>query len=93
LTASLGIGNYVTRQLATILGAPGVAAEKEIVTTKMPSVQHMVEEFHRTDGYVTLNGFAYKVTHPLTRLGWTHQSGLAASDGPVKKSPSVRSKL
>ena len=71
LTASLGIGNYVVRQLSCVLGPPN--SDKVINTTPMPPVSDLISEFQE-DGHVTLNGHRYKVTHPLTKLGWSSKN-------------------
>ncbi len=107
LTASLGIGNYVVRNLHVILDEYEdwckddekdnidelVVGDKcndkdgddddkyqrtkcrkneEIFTTPMPSIETLMEEYQRRDdGMVTIHGFEYKVTHPLTKLGWS----------------------
>jgi hypothetical protein len=43
----------------------------QVRTTPLPSLDALVREFrHRADGKVTIHGHEYKVTHPLTILGW-----------------------
>ena len=72
LTASLGIGDYVVRLLGCILEPPPV--KKPVQTTPLPPITELIRDFHtRKDGRVVLQGHAYKVTHPLTRLGWQAQ--------------------
>lgn len=76
LTASLGIGNYVLRLLNSILydddNQSSMANCKPISTTPLPSIENLIDNFHqRRDGYVNIHGCEYKVTHPLTRIGWT----------------------
>ena len=71
LTASLGIGNYVIRQLSCVLGQP--KQKKVIKTTPMPPVSNLIQEFQK-NGSITVNGFKYKVTHPLTKLGWSSKN-------------------
>jgi glycerol-3-phosphate dehydrogenase len=69
LTASLGIGNYVARQLKCILKEP--IREAAIRTTPMPRLRELIREFRNSkNGLVTLQGHRYKVTHPLTIHGW-----------------------
>jgi len=68
LTASLGIGNYVVRMLKDILETPTI--EKMVKTTPLPHPSKLVKDFHNRNGYVEINGFEYKVTHPLTVFGW-----------------------
>lgn len=71
LTASLGIGNYVMRNLNMILDDEK-STLLSIVTTPLPSLDSLIEDFQsRNDGYVEIHGFEYKVTHPLTKLGWS----------------------
>ena len=72
LTASLGIGNYVMRHLSCVLGQP--EQRKVIKTTPMPPVSNLIQEFQKNGGYITVNGFKYKVTHPLTKLGWSSKN-------------------
>uniref|UniRef100_A0A7S3VB26 FAD dependent oxidoreductase domain-containing protein n=1 Tax=Chaetoceros debilis TaxID=122233 RepID=A0A7S3VB26_9STRA len=91
LTASLGIGNYVLRNLKSVLdSAPGMNIDTDIdtddgrqmttQTTPLPPLDTLVENYHtRNDGCVDINGHAYRVTHPLTRIGWTKRSGLAST--------------
>eukprot|EP00980_Cylindrotheca_fusiformis_P023916 scaffold11197_cov67-Cylindrotheca_fusiformis.AAC.1 len=84
LTASLGIGNYVMRQLQCILGGlpnnkdnkkssnAAAAATTCCKTTPLPPLMDMIQEFQQSsDGSVTIQGHCYRVTHPLTRLGWS----------------------
>jgi glycerol-3-phosphate dehydrogenase len=69
LTASLGIGNYVVRQLACIVGQSTPLSE--VKTTPLPPVSDLIRDFRSTkDGSVALHGHRYAVTHPLTKLGW-----------------------
>lgn len=70
LTASLGIGNYVLRQLQCIL--PPKSTSQKTNLTPLPSVSTLVREYQQSqDGSITIHGHRYKVTHPLTRLGWS----------------------
>ena len=72
LTASLGIGNYVTRQLKCMLQNEQLSGEspKMVKTTPLPPLSELIQEFRTSNGYVTINGHNYKVTHPLTTYGW-----------------------
>ena len=69
LTASLGIGNYVVRNLQSILGVPEPL--KATKTTPMPSLYDLRRDYHAYRGFVRIKGHFYKVTHPITQLGWT----------------------
>jgi glycerol-3-phosphate dehydrogenase len=77
LTASLGIGNYVLRQLQCVLPTPSssslvLTSANAILTTPLPPVSELVREYQQCqDGCVTIQGHRYKVTHPLTKLGWS----------------------
>ena len=74
LTASLGIGNYVVRNLHVILDDDDDEKSRllHVSTTPLPPLDTLIENYQmRDDGCVTINGFEYKVTHPLTRLGWS----------------------
>lgn len=78
LTASLGIGRHITHLLEMILPSP--VAPENVQLTPLPSVHKLVEEFHsRRDGKVTIQGELYRVTHPITRLGWEARTGIAKS--------------
>ena len=76
LTASLGIGNYVVRQMQSILDVPNRPSNTR--TTPMPSIEELVRDFHNDNGYATIQGHRYKVTHPLTRFGLAAKTGIAA---------------
>lgn len=79
LTASLGIGRHVLHLLQQgLLPEPTL---KEVRTTPMPSVEELVDDFHRRgDGCVVIQGHTYRVTHPLTVHGWKARTGLASSN-------------
>jgi len=90
LTASLGIGRHVVQcLLSSIVPPPPVedGDEEEEVRqsmlnrpTPLPDVKELVKQYHqRGDGTVVLGGHVYKVTHPLTKLGWDKRSGIAAA--------------
>jgi glycerol-3-phosphate dehydrogenase len=70
LTASLGIGNYVVRQLQSILGSPSTPRLNLVKTTPMPPLQTVVQDFVTHQGYVYIQENKFRVTHPLTILGW-----------------------
>jgi glycerol-3-phosphate dehydrogenase len=71
LTASLGIGNYVVRNLHVILDDCELQCSA-IKTTPLPSLETLIDNYQkRNDGCVEIHGFEYKVTHPLTKLGWS----------------------
>ena len=77
LTASLGIGSYVVRQLQMMLDAP--ISKQETKTTPLPSVPNMIREFRDSGGYVTIGGNRYRVTHPLTAFSWQVANSVATS--------------
>ena len=90
LTASLGIGRHVVQCLLSSIVPPppvSVGDEEELRQsivrhpTPLPDVKELVKQYHeRGDGTVVLGGYVYKVTHPLTKLGWDARSGIAAGD-------------
>ena len=74
LTASLGIGNFVLRQLQCVL-PPQPPKDVEPKLTPLPSVAELQKEFQASsEGHVTIHGYSYKVTHPLTKLGWSKRN-------------------
>jgi len=86
LTASLGIGRHVVQCL---LPAVLPHAQRQLdgesssmmrlSPTPLPNVKELVDQYHaRGDGKVDVGGHTYRVTHPLTRLGWGARTGLAA---------------
>lgn len=55
------------------------ADESELLTppTPLPNVKELVKQYHeRGDGKVVVGEYEYKVTHPLTKLGWEARTGL-----------------
>jgi hypothetical protein len=49
-----------------------VPSNANAILTPLPPVSELVREYQqRQDGCVTIQGHRYKVTHPLTRLGWS----------------------
>ena len=93
LTASLGIGRHVVQcLLSSIVPPPPVEdgddedeeeLHQSIVRrpTPLPDVKELVKQYHqRGDGTVVLGGHVYKVTHPLTKLGWDARSCIAADE-------------
>ena len=74
LTASLGIGRYVIRSLLPTM--IDISYEKDRVDSTiapLPSLENIIEDFkERGDGCVSLYGKEYRVTHPLTALGWKY---------------------
>ena len=59
----------------------GEEACKSLSPTPLPKVYELVDEYHnRGDGAVEVGGHVYKVTHPLTRIGWNARTGIA-NDG------------
>ena len=80
LTASLGIGDYVVRNLRSLLETP--RTKQEIRTTPLPSLSELVRDFRDHDGHVNIQGNNYKVTHPVTKSGWRSIEDLASHDFP-----------
>jgi len=89
LTASLGIGRHVVQcLLPSIVPPPPVEEgddEEELRQsilrrpTPLPDVKELVKQYHqRGDGTIVIDGHVYKVTHPLTKLGWDARSGIAS---------------
>lgn len=75
LTASLGIGDYVRRLLESILEAPHPENGRNVSTTPLPPLGDLIRNFaERGDSRVEIQGHAYQVTHPLTRLGWEQEA-------------------
>lgn len=74
LTASLGIGRYVAKSLLpTMMDISHEHANEDTTLAPLPSLDSIIADFkERNDGHVTLHGHAYRVTHPLTALGWKH---------------------
>lgn len=75
LTASLGIGRYVLRLLKSIQAYPDDVSSAQQGsghhTSPLPPVEVLVEQYCTSkDSCVEVNGFKYKVTHPITRFGW-----------------------
>ena len=77
LTASLGIGRHVVQcLLCSLVPQPEPPLNK--LMTPLPDVKELVEQYHsRGDGTIVVEGHMYKVTHPLTRMGWDARTGLA----------------
>ncbi|KAL7539043.1 hypothetical protein ACHAWF_006275, partial [Thalassiosira exigua] len=84
LTASLGIGWHVARSLlpAAVPPPPNDRSgplEQLARPTPLPDARELAEQFRRRgDGTVEVGGHVYKVTHPLTRMGWAAGTGLAS---------------
>jgi glycerol-3-phosphate dehydrogenase len=85
LTASLGIGRHVVQNLLpTILPTNDIleempSSEELKRVAKLPDVKDLVKQYHeRGNGTIIVDGYVYKVTHPLTKLGWEARTGLAA---------------
>jgi glycerol-3-phosphate dehydrogenase len=71
LTASLGIGRYVKSLLQMMIEFPHEDVHADVIVAPLPPFESIIADFkERGDGYVTLNGYEYRVTHPLTALGW-----------------------
>lgn len=86
LSASLGIGRHVVQTLLSSIVSRSDDDEKFVASllkhaspTPLPDVDNMVEQYHnRGDGTIAIEGHVYKVTHPLTRMGWDARSGIAS---------------
>ena len=78
LTASLGIGRHVTYLLEQILREKHDVVSSPLKTPvqlALPPLPDLIREFReRGDGCVEIHGHVYKVTHPISYLGWKHQS-------------------
>jgi glycerol-3-phosphate dehydrogenase len=71
LTASLGIGNYVTRLLCAILDDPPDTTGDNIQTSRMPTLEQLADDYvSHGDGCCEIHGRRYRVTHPLTKMGF-----------------------
>ena len=82
LTASLGIGRHVVQCLLSTIVDDHDEHSSSILPrrTPLPDIKKLVEQYHkRGDGKVSVGGHSYKVTHPLTKLGWDARTGLASS--------------
>ena len=72
LTASLGISRYVSNQIKYLIGESSNFDPLSTKTTPLPNLESLVNEFRsREDGCVTIGGNLYKVTHPVTKFGWS----------------------
>lgn len=74
LTASLGIGRYVVQSLLpTMIEISHKTVCANTAVAPLPSLENIIGDFkERGDGYVSLYGKEYRVTHPLTALGWKY---------------------
>ncbi len=72
LTASLGIGRYVIKSLLPTMLNTSDCSNEGIILAQLPSLERIIADFKANDGYVQLYGHDYRVTHPLTALGWKH---------------------
>lgn len=78
LTASLGIGRHVTHLLEQVwreqYGVVPCPLETPVQPT-LPPLVDLIREFQkRGDGCVEIDGYVYKVTHPLTYIGWKYHN-------------------
>lgn len=77
LTASLGIGRHITNLLQSIL--PFALPPISIRTSPLPSMKELVDNYNSSpDGHVLIHGYLYRVTHPLTQMGFKMKSGIAS---------------
>jgi glycerol-3-phosphate dehydrogenase len=82
LTASLGIGRHVLDLLrstglllstttTTTSGSSTTASCREPIQRPLPPVADLARQFRASDdGSISIDGYRYRVTHPLTRWGW-----------------------
>jgi glycerol-3-phosphate dehydrogenase len=73
LTASLGIGRHVTHLLQQVLREAGIQRTPLATphATPLPLLTDLIRDYQtRNDGCVEIHGNVYKVTHPVTQLGW-----------------------
>jgi glycerol-3-phosphate dehydrogenase len=74
LTASLGIGRHVVHLIGIIMLPPTPILPLEslsVQTTPLPPVKELVKDYHaRGNGTVMIQEHVYRVTHPITKLGW-----------------------
>ena len=82
LTASLGIGSYVTTLLKPMIQyhplTTSLNTTGRIKETPLPDVKTLAKSYRDSlDGTVNIHGYKYKVTHPITKIGWTHATGIA----------------
>ncbi|KAI2490136.1 FAD dependent oxidoreductase [Fragilaria crotonensis] len=77
LTASLGIGRHITTLLQSILPFP--TPPRSIRTSPLPSMQELVKHYNsNSEGNVLIHGYLYRVTHPLTQMGFEMRTGIAS---------------
>jgi len=83
LSASLGIGRHVVQSLLCSIVSRSEeesTSVEQASPTPLPDVESLVEQYHsRGDGTVNVAGHDYRVTHPLTRMGWDARTGIASS--------------
>jgi len=82
LTASLGIGRHVVQTLLSpLIPKPEhfMTSTHPLKPTPLPDVVELVRDYHaRSDGTIAIHGHSYKVTHPLTKMGWDAKTGFAS---------------
>ena len=79
LTASLGVGRHVVQCLLPCVVEPSGRPPACAGPTPLPDVRVLAERYRAGgDGSVEINGHRYRVTHPLTRIGWEARTGMAA---------------
>ena len=83
LSASLGIGRHVVQSLLCSIVSRSEeesTSVQQASPTPLPDVESLVEQYHsRGDGTINVAGHDYRVTHPLTRMGWDARTGIASS--------------
>lgn len=85
LTANLGISRHVVQCLLPAIVPRSVGDDSLLFAsmskspTPLPDVKELVDQYHeRGDGTIEVGGYEYKVTHPLTKMGWDARTGLAS---------------
>ena len=83
LSASLGIGRHVVQSLLCSIVCQSeekMESVQQQAPTPLPDIVSLVEQYHsRGDGWIHVGGHEYRVTHPLTRMGWGARTGIATS--------------
>lgn len=75
LTSSLGIGRHVVHLLDVVLSDPASPLSM-VKTTPLPALPELIHEYRRR-GHIAINGHFYRVTHPVTSLGWDAAKGIS----------------
>ena len=89
LTASLGIGRHVVQLLQSVGMLSSLSDRAKQHTTKtapLPPVSVLAQAYRESGNResISIDGYEYRVTHPLTRWGWAAGTGLAAPSSRVE---------